>query len=205
MPALVAVPGREAAVARGAARAAPAHACWRKGAIPARFHYGTQPARPAVSLPGRDRLADRRRPRPTKPFDAAAITAMTTQPPDMRALFIANGPAFARGQAAAARSTMSTSRRCCATCSGCPPATGLDGDDAPFRARAAREGATTMQYFEDIAVGANARFGRYRGHARGGDRLRRRNTIRSPSTCPTRRRRRRISGGCRRAAGTPAR
>lgn len=57
-----------------------------------------------------------------------------------------------------------------------------------------------MQYFEDIEVGSTARFGDYA--------VTRDEVIAfaekydpSPFTCPTQQRRRRISGGCRRAAG----
>lgn len=72
--------------------------CWRREQLPARFHYGTHPrippllclAEPGWILSTRDYEQHRdRRPRGEHGYDNAL--------PEMRALFIANGPAFKHG------------------------------------------------------------------------------------------------------------
>lgn len=73
--------------------------CWRKGELPARWHYGTHPRVPAIvcqmhegwdALP-RAQAAKRRAgaTRGSHGYDPAL--------PSMRAIFIANGPSFRRG------------------------------------------------------------------------------------------------------------
>jgi predicted AlkP superfamily pyrophosphatase or phosphodiesterase len=74
-------------------------ACWKKADIPARFHYGTNPRVPDVVcaaevgwlIETREEIARHRHPLLGEHgYDNAA--------PEMGALFIANGPAFARGE-----------------------------------------------------------------------------------------------------------
>lgn len=92
------VPGREAAAEAALLGEHEHHACWRKGELPARWHYGSHPRIPAIvcqmqegwdAIP-REYLA--RRPagaRGSHGFDPALAS--------MRAIFIANGPSFRRG------------------------------------------------------------------------------------------------------------
>lgn len=92
------LPGREAAAERQLLGRHDRYACWRRHELPARWHYGTHPRVPPIvcqmetgwdALP-REWLA--RRPSGTRGshgFDPAA--------PEMRAVFIANGPSFRSG------------------------------------------------------------------------------------------------------------
>lgn len=93
------LPGRTAAAERRLLGAHANYACWRKGELPARWHYGGHPRVPPIvcqmhegwdALP-RARLAKRAAgaTRGSHGFDPAL--------PSMRALFIARGPAFRRG------------------------------------------------------------------------------------------------------------
>ena len=131
------VAGHEAKLAR-ALLAPHAHmTCWRKDMIPARFRYGTNPRIPPYLC-----LADVGwlvvKTSPSSPstggnhgYDNAA--------PAMRALFLANGPAFRPG--VTLRPFPNTDvAPLLRDLLGLPPGTGLDGDDAPFRA-ALRQGA----------------------------------------------------------------
>jgi predicted AlkP superfamily pyrophosphatase or phosphodiesterase len=89
-------PGFEAAVAKKLLGAHEHFDCWRKGELPARWHYGTHPRIPPIicqmregwdALP-RDAIAKRttEHMRGSHGYDPAL--------PSMRALFIARGPAF---------------------------------------------------------------------------------------------------------------
>jgi predicted AlkP superfamily pyrophosphatase or phosphodiesterase len=124
------LPGRDGAVAAALLRPHPHMRCWRKAAIPAALRYGTNPRVPPYLC-----LAEvgwqTARTAPTTPgsggnhgYDNAA--------PEMRALFIANGPAFARGKRIDVFDNTAVApllRRLLAL----PAGTGLDGSDAPFR------------------------------------------------------------------------
>lgn len=95
--------GREADAERALLGRHARHACWRKAELPARWHYGTHPRVPAIvcqmdkgwdALP-REFIA--RRPAGTRGshgYDPAE--------PEMRAVFIANGPSFRQGATLAA-------------------------------------------------------------------------------------------------------
>jgi predicted AlkP superfamily pyrophosphatase or phosphodiesterase len=126
---LSAVPGHEAALEKALFAAHEHLHCWRKADIPARFHYGTNPrVQPYFCL-----------------ADAGWETAKTTpdklrtggdhgydnMAPEMNALFIANGPAIRQGRLAPFDNVdvYPLLRDLLAL----PPATGVDGDDAPFR------------------------------------------------------------------------
>ena len=92
---LAAVPGHEKQVEARLLAPHPHMQCWRKGDIPARFHYGTNPRIPPYFC-----LAEtgwQIVPSPAKDDRAGGTHGYDNQAPEMRALFIANGPAFARG------------------------------------------------------------------------------------------------------------
>lgn len=88
-------PGREAALEARLLRPHPHMQCWRKGEIPTRLNYGTNPRIPPYlclaetgwqifpTMPAEDRTGG------NHGYDSMA--------PEMRALFIASGPAFRRG------------------------------------------------------------------------------------------------------------
>lgn len=92
---LAPAPGRDAALAAALLRPHPHMRCWRKEAIPARFHYGTNPRIPPfLCLPDPGwtivaALPAEMNDRGAHGYDPAA--------PEMAALFIAHGPAFRRG------------------------------------------------------------------------------------------------------------
>lgn len=127
-------PGRDAAV-RAALLKPHAHmTCWAKGSIPARFHYGAN-----VRVPPYLCLAD------DGPEGAWALEKTTpanpreggnhgydNDAPDMRALFIANGPAFARGKRIGDFDNVDVAPLL-RDLLGLPAGRDLDGDDRPFR------------------------------------------------------------------------
>ena len=123
-------PGREAAVA-GALLKPHAHLqCWRKAEIPARFHYGSNPRVPPFLCLADDGWMTYKT-APTTPFsrgDHGYDNAL----PSMRALFIANGPAFAPGRRLEAFDNVSVAPLL-RTLLGLPADSTLDGTDAPFR------------------------------------------------------------------------
>jgi predicted AlkP superfamily pyrophosphatase or phosphodiesterase len=91
-------PGREAAAERALLGAHDHYDCWRKGALPARWHYGTHPRIPPIvcqmhagwdALP-REAIARR-------PEHARGSHGYDPQSPSMRALFVAHGPSFRSG------------------------------------------------------------------------------------------------------------
>ena len=93
--ALVPRPGREAALAAALLRPRPHLQCWRREAMPARFHYGANPRVPPflclaapgwLILSGLDAITSDR-----------GAHGYDPEAPDMAALFIAHGPAFRRG------------------------------------------------------------------------------------------------------------
>jgi predicted AlkP superfamily pyrophosphatase or phosphodiesterase len=97
-------PGFEALVEKKLLRAHAQYDCWRKGEMPARWHYGTHPRIPPIvcqmhegwdALP-RETISRRPadHPRGSHGYDPAL--------PSMHALFIASGPAFRRGATIAA-------------------------------------------------------------------------------------------------------
>ena len=127
---LFAVPGHEAALDKALLRPHPHMTCWRKANIPTRFHYGTN-ARvpPYLCLAEVGWLVVKSA--PEKPF-TGGNHGYDNQAAAMRALFIANGPAFRAGrrlQPFANTSVAPLLRDLLAL----PPGAGLDGSDAPFR------------------------------------------------------------------------
>lgn len=89
------LPGREDALAASLSRPRDHVQCWPKGQIPARFHYGSNPRIPAwlcLADPGWRIMSKP----PTRPDGGEH--GYDNDAPDMRALFIANGPAFRRAK-----------------------------------------------------------------------------------------------------------
>lgn len=127
---LYAVPGHEAGLERALLRPHPHMTCWRKTAIPARFHYGANPRIPPYLC-----LAETGwlivKTAPARPF-TGGNHGYDDQAPEMRALFVANGPAFRAGVTLAPFPDTDVApllRDLLAL----PAGTGLDGDDGPFR------------------------------------------------------------------------
>lgn len=90
-------PGRTAQVERALLGKREGFQCWRKGALPARLHYGRNPRVPAIvcqSDTGWEVVQGA-----TYASDHGGDHGFDPADPAMRALFIANGPAFARGVA----------------------------------------------------------------------------------------------------------
>jgi predicted AlkP superfamily pyrophosphatase or phosphodiesterase len=127
---LTPVPGREAAVATALLRRHDHLQCWRKAEVPARFHYGRNARVPAYLC-----LADVGwlvLPSAPKEQKLGGTHGYDNMAPEMRALFIANGPAFAAGKRIAPFDNVDVTPLL-RDLIGLPPATGLDGDDAPFK------------------------------------------------------------------------
>ncbi|WP_298668284.1 ectonucleotide pyrophosphatase/phosphodiesterase [uncultured Sphingomonas sp.] len=127
----VPAPGRDAAVAAALLKPHPHLTCWRKAEIPARFHYGSN-----VRVPPYLCLADdgwtTMKTAPATPFTRGEH-GYDNDLADMRALFIANGPAFAAGRKLPVFDNVDIAPLL-RDLLGLPAGTGLDGTDAPFRA-----------------------------------------------------------------------
>ncbi|MCU6455791.1 ectonucleotide pyrophosphatase/phosphodiesterase [Sphingomonas sp. A2-49] len=123
------VAGRAAALEAALLKPHPHMTCWRKAAVPARFRYGTN-ARipPYVCLAETGWLILKTASR--DPIHGGAH-GYDNRAPDMAALFIANGPAFAAGKRLA-RFDNTDINPLLRDLIGLPRGTGLDGDDAPF-------------------------------------------------------------------------
>lgn len=124
------MPGREAAVAAALLKPHAHLQCWRKSEIPARFHYGTNPRVPPFLCLAEDGWMTYKT-APTTPF-ARGEHGYDNEAASMRALFIANGPAFAAGRKVATFDNVSVNpllRRLI----GLPADRSLDGSDAPFQ------------------------------------------------------------------------
>lgn len=103
--------------------------CWRKQDIPARFHYGTNRRIPPYFC-----LADVDwQVLPTKPTKAESggNHGYDNRSPEMQALFVANGPAFASGATLAPFINVDV-EPLLRDLIGLPPKSGIDGTDAPF-------------------------------------------------------------------------
>ncbi|QNE30804.1 alkaline phosphatase family protein [Sphingomonas sp. NBWT7] len=124
------LPGREGAVAAALLKPHPHLQCWRKSEIPARFHYGINPRVPPFLCLAEDGWMTYKT-APTTPFSRGEH-GYDNEAPSMRALFIANGPAFAAGRSIATFDNVSVTpllRRLI----GLPADPSLDGSDAPFQ------------------------------------------------------------------------
>ncbi|KEQ53524.1 ectonucleotide pyrophosphatase/phosphodiesterase [Sphingobium chlorophenolicum] len=85
-------PGHEAALEAALLKPQAHMQCWRKGDIPARFHYGTHRRIPPYFCLGETGWTIQPT-APAKPF-AGGDHGWDDRAPEMQALFIANGPAF---------------------------------------------------------------------------------------------------------------
>ena len=104
--------------------------CWRKGEIPARFRYGTNPRIPpwlCLAEPGWLVEKTAR----TKPF-TGGNHGYDNDAPSMRALFIGNGPAFRSGAQLATFDNTDIAPLL-RDLLHLPAGRNLDGSDAPFR------------------------------------------------------------------------
>ena len=124
------VAGHEAALDRALPGRHPHMECWRKSEMPARLHYGTNPRIPpyfCLAETGWEIVpltSDKGRSGGDHGYDNAA--------PDMRALFIANGPAFPHGTTLPSFVNVDVAPLL-RDLIGLPADPGLDGTDAPFR------------------------------------------------------------------------
>lgn len=124
------LPGREAAVAAALLKPHAHMECWRKAEIPAHLHYGKNPRVPPFLCLAEDGWMTYKT-APTTPFSRGEH-GFDNNLPSMRALFIANGPAFARGQRIEDFDNVSVAPLL-RTLLGLPADPTLDGTDAPFR------------------------------------------------------------------------
>lgn len=126
---LVATPGREAELEKALLGRHPHYECWRKGEIPARFHYGRNPnIPPYLCLAEVGWEITDKPPREPKTGGAHGYDNFA---PEMRALFIAHGPAFRPAKLPEFDNV--DVYPLLRTLIGLPPATGVDGNDAAFR------------------------------------------------------------------------
>ena len=118
---LTPTPGHEAALAAALLRPYPHLQCWLKAAIPARLHYGANPRVPPYLC-----LADvgwrAVKTAPTR-AETGGDHGYDNDAPEMRALFIANGPAFLPGKRLTVALTGDTVKLARAS-SACPPRPG---------------------------------------------------------------------------------
>jgi len=128
--AIAPVPGREAAVERALVRSHSHMTCWNKADIPARFRFGRNPrVAPILCLAETGWLVLK-----TMPSTATSggNHGYDDRAPEMRALFVANGPAFRSG-ARLAEFPNTDVAPLLRDLLGLPPGKGLDGTDAPFK------------------------------------------------------------------------
>jgi len=126
----VPTPGREAAVEKALLRPHAHMQCWRKSEIPARFVYGRNPrVPPYLCLAETGWLLNKTA--PTKPF-TGGNHGYDNQAPEMRALFIAAGPAFASGKTLGTIDAVDVAPLL-RDLIGLPAGTRLDGSDRPFQ------------------------------------------------------------------------
>jgi predicted AlkP superfamily pyrophosphatase or phosphodiesterase len=127
---LFATPGHEAELERALLRPHAHLQCWRKAEIPARFHYGTNPRIPpylCLAEPGW--LVERTA--PTK-AETGGNHGYDNDAASMRALFVANGPAFRAGVTLPVFDNTDVAPLL-RDLLHLPPGSGLDGSDAPLR------------------------------------------------------------------------
>lgn len=145
---IVPLPGRDDAVAAALLRPHPHMRCWRRSQIPARFRYGTNPRISPYLCLGEDgpngawTIA---KTAPTQPRSDGGH-GFDNDAPDMRALFIANGPAFRAGKRLPTFDNVDVAPLL-RDLLGLPAGQGLDGNDRPFRGvlNAGPQGRTLSQ------------------------------------------------------------
>lgn len=126
---LEALPGQDAVLEKALLGRHPHYECWRKGDIPPRFHYGTNPRIPPLFC-----LADigwQIFDKPARKAEIGGNHGYDNMAPEMTALFIAHGPAFRPGTLPAFDNV--DVYPLLRDLLGLPPVTGLDGSDAVFR------------------------------------------------------------------------
>lgn len=129
--------GQEEVVARALLKPHDHLTCWRKGAIPARLHYGHNPrVPPIVCLAATGWLALTREPSADHPPRGGAH-GFDPMAPEMAALFIASGPGIKAAGKIAQFDNVDVAPLL-RDLIGLPAGQGLDGDDAPFRAALVR-------------------------------------------------------------------
>ncbi|MBB4154597.1 putative AlkP superfamily pyrophosphatase or phosphodiesterase [Sphingomonas jinjuensis] len=123
-------PGQDAIVAAALLKKHDHMQCWRREAIPARFHYGRNPrVAPYICLADTGwRITPTPPPAPREGGDHG----FDPSDPAMRALFIANGPAFQPGRQLPVFDNVDVAPLM-RDLLGLPAGNGLDGTDAPFR------------------------------------------------------------------------
>ena len=123
-------PGQEALVEKTLLGRHPHMECWRKGEIPARFRYGSNPRIAALFCLAEPRwmIVEKL---PDAPYTHGEH-GYDNQSSDMAALFIAAGPAFRHGTVPAFDNV--DVYPLLRDLLGLPPRSDVDGDDAPFRA-----------------------------------------------------------------------
>ena len=126
---LNAVPGHEASLEARLLKPHDHLQCWRKAEIPARFHYGRNPR-----VPGYLCLAETgwrvEQSVPTK-VSSGGSHGFDPFAPEMRAVFIANGPGFARGKTLASFDNVAVAPLL-RDLVGLPAKQGLDGSSLRF-------------------------------------------------------------------------
>ena len=122
--------GKTAAVEAALLRPHPHMGCWRKDRIPVRFHYGTNPRVPPYLCLAELGWTTVK----TAPTNAwtGGNHGYDNAAPGMRALFIANGPAFKAGATLAPFDNVDVAPLL-RDLLDLPPGPKLDGTDAPFR------------------------------------------------------------------------
>ncbi|MDB5677920.1 alkaline phosphatase family protein [Sphingomonas bacterium] len=129
--ALYAVPGHEAALEKALLKPHDHLQCWKKSDIPARFHYGANPRVPPYFCLAQVGWLTAKT-TPTKEGDRGNH-GYDNDAPDMRALFIASGPAIRPLGKLATFDNVDVAPLL-RDLLGLPAGQNLDGDDAPFRA-----------------------------------------------------------------------
>ncbi|MCC2979258.1 ectonucleotide pyrophosphatase/phosphodiesterase [Sphingomonas sp. IC4-52] len=124
------LPGREGAVASALLKPHAHMECWRKENIPGRFHYGRNVRIPPFLCLAEDGW-ELMKTAPTHTY-ARGNHGFDPMLPSMRALFIANGPAFARGRQLPTFDNVAVAPLL-RTLLGLPADPTLDGTDAVFR------------------------------------------------------------------------
>lgn len=125
-------PGKETAVEAALLGAHGPHlTCFRKADVPERFHYGRNPRVPAILCMPDDGWTVVAK-QPKNPVEGGAH-GYDNDAPDMRALFVASGPAF-RPLGRIATFDNVDIAPLLRDLLGLPAGAGLDGDDSPFRA-----------------------------------------------------------------------
>jgi predicted AlkP superfamily pyrophosphatase or phosphodiesterase len=122
--------GKTAAVEKALLKPHAHMECWRKGEIPARLHYGRNPRVPAILCLAEDGWQVL----PTTPGrpQSGGSHGYDNMAPDMAALFIANGPAFAGGHTLPDFDNVDV-YPLLRDLIGLPAVQNVDGTDAPFR------------------------------------------------------------------------